>query len=473
MARQVYILWDESASPKASLGGYTVVAAIRTFASRLGVIKAVKYYADISTNSKARILPGLASELQCSGVSVIDTVSGGREGASSKMMLADCFILALDNPDPSKFVLVVITADPDTCYSISSLRLRGYCVPVICPLNTDVNIARLSDLRTLGVSACNTLSEIAANVRAMLDTVTESQSPSSNERSQSLTCQSYSPVQPHRRDLEDKSPQGNVSQSPVQPTWSTSPFAVPQREDDEPSIVPSTSTTMHQQPASSTTETLLRDAVSSPSTSIPEAPAARYPALSPLRSTATPFSPPQHLTAPFSRPTSSNTAVDRELQSVPSRTSEDEHPGEAPATIANPTPRAWNCGPVYPPKFNFTGPPTTSDWQKVWNISSETFVGSSATTAITTTTAREREAGIPAHFRVLVEVLREQRSKGISVMQRCALTKPLQNRDPKVFVRAGTSQFKRPIKQYLQEAEKLGIVTIAKGGKTKLAPAWY
>ncbi|EAU88170.1 hypothetical protein CC1G_03842 [Coprinopsis cinerea okayama7 len=140
--REVSIFWDVSASPKSSLGGYNVASAIRNFATRFGVIKSFKFYMDAGHGFPN----SLASELQCSGVTIIDTVSNGRKGASSKMMLADCFILAMDNfSNSSDIVHVVITADPDLSYSISLLRFRGYHIIVICPPTSDRNVQRLAE----------------------------------------------------------------------------------------------------------------------------------------------------------------------------------------------------------------------------------------------------------------------------------------------------------------------------------------
>ncbi|KAH6918916.1 hypothetical protein BKA70DRAFT_1087950 [Coprinopsis sp. MPI-PUGE-AT-0042] len=75
----------ESAFPNTSMSGYEVVKAIRTFTAKMGTVKSLRFYVDIA-GSKV-LSPGLRSELQCSGVSIMDTVSTGRQGAASKMLL--------------------------------------------------------------------------------------------------------------------------------------------------------------------------------------------------------------------------------------------------------------------------------------------------------------------------------------------------------------------------------------------------
>jgi hypothetical protein len=73
----------ESAPPKDSVSGYDIVRAVRTFGSEIGAFKTLRFYIDGSY----RLPPPLASELQCSGVTIVNTMSGGRQGSASKMLL--------------------------------------------------------------------------------------------------------------------------------------------------------------------------------------------------------------------------------------------------------------------------------------------------------------------------------------------------------------------------------------------------
>lgn len=80
----------DSAYPKATLRGFDVVKAIRAFAVKLGVIKGFRLYVDVVGAGPGRRFPAaLASELQCSGVSIVDSVSNGRHGGSSKMLIGE------------------------------------------------------------------------------------------------------------------------------------------------------------------------------------------------------------------------------------------------------------------------------------------------------------------------------------------------------------------------------------------------
>ncbi|EAU88168.2 hypothetical protein CC1G_03840 [Coprinopsis cinerea okayama7 len=405
MARpQVYILWDESASPKAHVGGYNVVAAIRTLATRLGVIKAFNYYVDISSNDKTRLLPVLASELQCSGVSVIDTVSGGRDGASSKMMIADCFLLALDNPDPLNIVLLVLTSDPHLCYSVASLRSRGYCIPVLCPLAANSNITHLSEGYAFDVGTDATLSDIADNVRVMLNVATE-EVPSQAPVQQTLSS--------NIRPLED-----DVPIRRTQPLLPDFPFAAAYRGDDDFNTLTTTSST---QPR--------------------------------LRATAAPFSPSSPLAASaFHAPNQTiNEAVTVATSYV------------APPT--NPRPWTWNWCPETPP-YPYFG--LAKPWPAV-----PMFPPVISNNPTVTSARPGYPTSIPSHYHILVTVLREMRENGIYSIQRMSLAKPLLARQANVFVDAGTTHKKRPVRLYVSRAKKLGIVTIDKGGIVSLAPAWY
>ncbi|KAH6918917.1 hypothetical protein BKA70DRAFT_1214696 [Coprinopsis sp. MPI-PUGE-AT-0042] len=132
--KKVYCLWDESAHPKLNVSGYDVVRAIRALGSKIGVIKSLCYYIDLSAS---RLPPLLTSELQCS-------VSDGREGAASKMLLADLFNHVMDNLNVPNAIMIV-SGDPDLSYAVSMLRLRGREVALFCPGKADTNLLHLSE----------------------------------------------------------------------------------------------------------------------------------------------------------------------------------------------------------------------------------------------------------------------------------------------------------------------------------------
>ncbi|TFK26429.1 hypothetical protein FA15DRAFT_702884 [Coprinopsis marcescibilis] len=145
----VHVFWEESVLPKPDVGGSRLTRAIRTYASRLGRVNTIRLYADLSSNTQ-NLSTILRSELQCSGVTVIDTVSSGRPAAPSKMLIADLFLNAMDTTaNTTNSVMLVITADPDIAYTISSLRGRGYHVHLLSPSPVNRNIAFLANNNNL------------------------------------------------------------------------------------------------------------------------------------------------------------------------------------------------------------------------------------------------------------------------------------------------------------------------------------
>ncbi|KAH6918934.1 hypothetical protein BKA70DRAFT_1089129, partial [Coprinopsis sp. MPI-PUGE-AT-0042] len=142
----------DSARPKSTLGGFDVVKAIRALAGKLGVIKSLRLYVDIVGGGPNRRFPAaLASELQCSGVTIVDTVSGGRHGGPSKMLMTDLFLQAMDNTedDDEHQTALVVTADPDVGYALSLLRGRGHSVVLLCPSGTNSNLLKLDPASSL------------------------------------------------------------------------------------------------------------------------------------------------------------------------------------------------------------------------------------------------------------------------------------------------------------------------------------
>ncbi|KAJ2930087.1 hypothetical protein H1R20_g7011, partial [Candolleomyces eurysporus] len=109
-------------------------AAART----LGELKSFKFYVDVNGTTRGS-RSRFRSELKFAGVTIVDTASEGREGSPAKMVLTDTFVYALDNPAPQKVLLV--SGDPDLCYGISLLRLRGYQVYLLGPSGSRRNLS--------------------------------------------------------------------------------------------------------------------------------------------------------------------------------------------------------------------------------------------------------------------------------------------------------------------------------------------
>lgn len=125
----VAVFWDyENCHPPSHMTGYDLVKKIRAVAHRFGNIKSFKAYLELSDQHSPRSL-GIRSELQASGVSLIDCPRNGRKDVADKMILVDMLVYAIDNPPPATIVL--ISGDRDFVYAVSILRLRCYQVVVV------------------------------------------------------------------------------------------------------------------------------------------------------------------------------------------------------------------------------------------------------------------------------------------------------------------------------------------------------
>ena len=71
------------------------------------------------------------SDLQGSGVSLIDTPKSGRKNATDFMLAADMLAFAIDVPAPARVFL--ISGDRDFAYALGILRYRGYDVILFVP----------------------------------------------------------------------------------------------------------------------------------------------------------------------------------------------------------------------------------------------------------------------------------------------------------------------------------------------------
>ncbi|KAF9466396.1 NYN domain-containing protein [Collybia nuda] len=126
----VAIFWDyENCHAAAHISGYEIVKKIRYIAHDFGSIKLFKAYLELSEPAAYSRSLYLRSELQSSGVSLIDTPHNGRKDVADKMMLVDMLAHAIDNPPPATIIL--ISGDRDFAYAVSILRSRRYRVVII------------------------------------------------------------------------------------------------------------------------------------------------------------------------------------------------------------------------------------------------------------------------------------------------------------------------------------------------------
>ncbi|KAG2061459.1 hypothetical protein BDR06DRAFT_946888 [Suillus hirtellus] len=129
--RKVAIFWDyENCSPPLNSQGHAIVNGIRRIAHVFGYVISFKAYFDMSSQSSQKSV-GFRSDLQSSGVSIIDCPHNGKKEVVDKMILVDMITFAVDNPSPATVIL--IAGDRDYAYAISTLRLRQYNVVLVVP----------------------------------------------------------------------------------------------------------------------------------------------------------------------------------------------------------------------------------------------------------------------------------------------------------------------------------------------------
>ncbi|KAK7043682.1 hypothetical protein VNI00_008293 [Paramarasmius palmivorus] len=130
-AEQVAIFWDyENCQVPFSASGFSVVNQIRGVVHQFGGIKLFRAYADLSELSSPRLL-SVRSELQCSGVSLIDCPHNGRKNVVDQMIIVDMLAYAIDHSTLDTILL--ISGDRDFAYAIATLRSRMYKVIVMAP----------------------------------------------------------------------------------------------------------------------------------------------------------------------------------------------------------------------------------------------------------------------------------------------------------------------------------------------------
>ncbi|TFK42910.1 NYN domain-containing protein [Crucibulum laeve] len=135
----VAIFWDYENCPiPSSASGYDVVNEIRRIAQTLGSTTLFKAYLEVFEQTPLSRSLALRSELQSSGVSLIDCPHNGRKDVADKMILVDMLAHAIDNPAPSTIIL--ISGDRDFAYAISVLRMRRYRVVLVTLPNAHASL---------------------------------------------------------------------------------------------------------------------------------------------------------------------------------------------------------------------------------------------------------------------------------------------------------------------------------------------
>ncbi|KAF9533388.1 NYN domain-containing protein [Crepidotus variabilis] len=126
----VAIFWDyENCNAPANASGYLLASNIAALARPYGTIKQFRAYLEITEQSASSRSTTLRSELQSSGVSLVDCPHNGRKEVADKMLLVDMLAYAIDNPAPA--TMVIISGDRDFAYALATLKLRRYRLVLI------------------------------------------------------------------------------------------------------------------------------------------------------------------------------------------------------------------------------------------------------------------------------------------------------------------------------------------------------
>ncbi|OAX41325.1 hypothetical protein K503DRAFT_735880 [Rhizopogon vinicolor AM-OR11-026] len=136
--RKVAVFWDyENCSPPLISQGHAIVNGIRRIAHVFGHVTTFKTYFDMSSQHQSPRSINFRSELQSSGVSMVDCPHNGRKDVVDKMILVDMLAFAIDHDSPATVVL--IAGDRDYAYAMSTLRHRQYTVVLIVPSGQNVS----------------------------------------------------------------------------------------------------------------------------------------------------------------------------------------------------------------------------------------------------------------------------------------------------------------------------------------------
>ncbi|KIM83400.1 hypothetical protein PILCRDRAFT_819638 [Piloderma croceum F 1598] len=134
MCERVSIFWDfENCRAFSGAQSQNIVKSITHAAHSYGQITLFKAYTELLS-----IKSSVRSDLQLSGVTLVNCPHNGKKEVADKMMTVDMMVNVIDNPAPGTVIL--ITGDRDFAYAVSVLRMRRYRVVVIAPLNHHASI---------------------------------------------------------------------------------------------------------------------------------------------------------------------------------------------------------------------------------------------------------------------------------------------------------------------------------------------
>ncbi|KNZ75414.1 hypothetical protein J132_02746 [Termitomyces sp. J132] len=136
----VAVFWDfgTSFSRLKVYAWFTCLQRIYCLAHDFGVIISFKAYLEVSSTLR------LWTELQASGVALIDCPHHRGAQAAGKMLLVDLIAFAIDHPTPATIFL--ISGDRDFAYAVSTLRHRKYKVVILCPPDAHSSLVAQADV---------------------------------------------------------------------------------------------------------------------------------------------------------------------------------------------------------------------------------------------------------------------------------------------------------------------------------------
>ncbi|KAH8833613.1 NYN domain-containing protein [Flagelloscypha sp. PMI_526] len=154
-AHEVAVFWDfENCAPPNHHSGVEIVNLLRDVLLDRGQIYQFRAYMSLSETTPSARTIALRSELQLSGVSLIDVPHIGRKNAVDLMMIVDMMTFCMDHKRHSTIVL--LTGDCDFAYPISTIRHRGFQVILISPRgeNTHPSLRLQVNEYFLGKTSC-------------------------------------------------------------------------------------------------------------------------------------------------------------------------------------------------------------------------------------------------------------------------------------------------------------------------------
>ncbi|KZT28244.1 hypothetical protein NEOLEDRAFT_1175994 [Neolentinus lepideus HHB14362 ss-1] len=141
----VAIFWDYEnvrVSSRAS-PGHVIAGNIQSIALQYGLVTIFRAYFDHSESSSQKTVMCF-TELQTSGLSLVDCPHRKRKDVADKKIIVDMLIFAMDHPPPATIIL--ISGDSDFEYAVSTLRMRGYYIVLIAPKAVSASLESVASL---------------------------------------------------------------------------------------------------------------------------------------------------------------------------------------------------------------------------------------------------------------------------------------------------------------------------------------